>query len=131
MSMNQQIFNEARIAATVAFRDAVPTPVIFGQAADLFSTRMVPGTEEYVADGVCGFAWITIKPARGEFVKFLKNAKIGDKGVYGGYRISAYEVGCPGSSQSMDRKYAACMAFVAVIKQYYPDMRIWAEQRMD
>ena len=33
----------------------------------------------YVADGMCGFAWINIKPARGKFVKFLKDNNIGRK----------------------------------------------------
>lgn len=125
------IFNKARIAATIAFRDCKPNPVIFGQAKDLFSNEMVPGTEELVMDGLCGFAWINIKPARGEFVKFLKRNNIGHPGVYGGWTISAYNVGIPGSSQSMERKEAGCKAFVAVIKEYFPDMRIWVESRLD
>ena len=131
MTTISEIFSEASNAAVAAFHAATPRPVIFGQAKSLFSNEMVPGTEEYVADGVCGFAWINIKPARGDFVKFLKSRKIGDKGTYGGYTVSAYSVGIPGSSQSMERKEAGCKAFVAVIKKYFPDMRIWVESRMD
>lgn len=131
MLMISEIFSEACTAAVKAFHDAKPTPVIFGQAKGLFGNEMVPGTEELVEDGVCGFAWINIKPARGEFVKFLKSKNIGRKGVYGGYTISAYDIGIPGSSQSMERKEAGCKAFVAVIKKYFPDMRIWVESRMD
>lgn len=130
-SIIYDIFSEASTAATAAFHAAKPNPVIFGQAKSLFSNEMVPGTEEYVADGVCGFAWVRIKPARGEFVKFLKSRNIGDKGVYGGYTISAYEIGIPGFSQSMERKEAGCKAFVDVIKKYFPNMSIWVESRMD
>lgn len=131
MTAIANIFNEARTAATIAFSDHTPTPVVFGQAKSLFGNEIIPGTEEYVADGLCGFAWVRIKPARGEFVKFLKKNGIGNKGVYGGYTISAYDIGCPVSSQSMERKEAACKAFVAVIKQYFPDMKIWVESRLD
>ena len=34
----------------------------------------------------CGFANVSIHPARGKFVSFMKKASIGDNGFRGGYR---------------------------------------------
>lgn len=132
MTLIEQAFREAQQAALNAFYECKPTPMIVGQAVSLFSNEIVPGTREVVEDGVCGFAWVTIKPARGPFVKWLKQNKIGRSGTYGGWTISSYDT-TPGtgSSQSMQRKEAGCKAFVNVIKAYFPDMKIWMESRID
>lgn len=62
----------------------------------------------------CGFAWITIRPARGKFVSFLKESGIGRKGYYGGYEISSYEA-CSFSGQNMYTKEDGCRAFAEVL----------------
>lgn len=125
------MWNEAQEAALKAFDDCIPTPMVVGQSS-LFSGGIIPGTEEVVPDGVCGFAWINIKPARGPLVKFLKERGYGNRGVYGGYTLSFYEI-CPSrrGSQSMEKKIAACRAFVEVVKKYFPEMNIRVESRMD
>ena len=65
----------------------------------------------------CGFAWLNIKPARGDFVKYLKSKNIGRKDdYYGGYTISSYEC-CAFNGQNMDVKEAGVRAFNAVLKQ--------------
>ena len=38
----------------------------------------------------CGFANVSIHPAKGKFVSFMKKANIGD--TYKGYRISYYDI---------------------------------------
>jgi len=35
----------------------------------------------------CGFAWVTIKPARGALVKEMKRQGIGRKGPHGGWQV--------------------------------------------
>lgn len=130
--MIDEVFSEAQTAALSHFHQCTPVPVIFGQAKDLFSSEIIPGTEEYVSDGVCGFAWVNIKPARGPLVKYLKSKGIGRPGTYGGYSLSSYNcIPGSGSSQSMQRKEAGCRAFVEVVKKYFPDMKIWVETRID
>ena len=63
----------------------------------------------------CGFANVSIHPARGKFVSFMKKADVGDKGYGGGYRISYYDIMPQDhqyrSTQSMDIKETACEAF--------------------
>ena len=57
-----------------------PTPMIVGQPTTPLGDDIDYSKDTWlVNDGVCGFAWINIKPARGGFVKFLKDNKIGRK----------------------------------------------------
>tara|TARA_X000001382_G_scaffold92011_2_gene66490 strand:- start:7345 stop:7731 length:387 start_codon:yes stop_codon:yes gene_type:complete len=80
----------------------------------------------------CGFANVKIRPAKGSFVKWLKERKIGDKGWNGGYSISYYDfMGDVRESftQSMDLKEMGCDAFVAVLRKY--GMDAYMESRAD
>ena len=81
----------------------------------------------------CGFANVSIHPARGRFVSFMKKADIGDKGYGGGYRISYYDI-MPNdhqyrSTQSMDIKETACEAFRDELRKY--GLTVYAESRAD
>ena len=81
----------------------------------------------------CGFANVSIHPARGKLVSFLKKAGIGDKGYGGGYRISYYDI-MPNdhqyrSTQSMDIKEIACEAFRDELRKY--GLTVYAESRAD
>lgn len=85
----EEIFNAAQVAGDIATRD---------------------GQDGYP----CGFAWIVIKPARGRFVKFLKDKGIGRTGVYGGYQVSSYEA-CSFKGQNMHVKENGCQAFADIL----------------
>ena len=81
----------------------------------------------------CGFANISIRPARGAFVKFLKEQKIGSNGWNGGYRVSYYDI-MPQehryrNTQSMDIKELGCDAFCAALEKY--GIRASMESRAD
>ena len=81
----------------------------------------------------CGFASVSIHPARGKFVSFLKKAGVGDNGYRGGYRISYYEIMPPDHRwrhcQSMDIKEVACGAFADALKKY--GLKAYMESRAD
>ena len=81
----------------------------------------------------CGFANVSIHPARGRFVNILKKAGIGSNGYRGGYRISYYEIMPPDHKwrhcQSMDIKEVACGAFADALKKY--GLRAYMESRAD
>jgi len=65
--------------------------------------------------GLCGAAWIVLRPARGAFVNYLKSQGIGERGVYGGWEISVD--GPQGyRGQNSDVKEAAVRAFARVLK---------------
>lgn len=135
MPANHEIYIEAVTAAVAAGKAHKPTPMVVGQAVGLFGNAIVPGTEEVVEDGVCGFAWVKIKPARGPFIAWLKANNIGSSGVYGGWEISMGRFPSFGSlgetnfGQSMERKEAAGDAFAAVLKSH--GIRAWMVSRID
>ena len=63
----------------------------------------------------CGFAMVLIRPARGKFVKYLKDNNIGRAGTYGGYIISSHDT-CAFQGQNVDAKEEGCYAFAAVLQ---------------
>ena len=81
----------------------------------------------------CGFANVSIHPARGRFVSFMKKADVGSKGYGGGYRISYYDImpqDHPYShTQSMSIKEEACEAFRDELRKY--GLTVYAESRAD
>jgi hypothetical protein len=105
----------------------VPEPMIVVQHENPWDTTSEI-IKEYppVMDGVCGFAWITIKPANSAFANFLKKREDvqSHKGYYGGL-----EVWVRGYGQSMARKEAYARAFAAVLRENGINAR--AESRMD
>jgi len=82
----------------------------------------------------CGFANVSIRPARGKFVTYLKKQGIGDSGWNGGYRISYYDIMPPvhkyRHTQSMDIKEVACDAFAKVLENQY-GLTAYSESRAD
>ena len=67
------------------------------------------------AEGMCGFAWVNISPARGKFVNYLKKLNKGHKSYYGGWD---YWVGSSELGQSITRKEAYATAFANVLKEW-------------
>lgn len=104
--------------------------VAAGDKAAIAAVAPYEGPADYHNEGLCGFAHITIKPARGAFVKFLKENNIGSRGVYGGYTVSAYNfMPTNAGTQSYDRKKAACDAVVQVLAQH--GVKAFTSARLD
>ena len=108
--------------------------------ADMFANakkKAVEAVDKFVAEHgepmYCGFANVSIHPAKGRFVNILKKAGIGDKGYRGGYRISYYDI-MPQDHrwrhcQSLDIKEIACEAFRDELRKY--GLTVYAESRAD
>ena len=81
----------------------------------------------------CGFASVSIHPARGRFVSTMKKLGIGSTGYGGGYRISYYDImpkDHPYShTQSMSIREEACEAFRDELRKY--GLTVYAESRAD
>lgn len=75
----------------------------------------------------CGFAWVNIKPARGQFVKILKKMGLGSKDDYEG----GWTVRNPGEypGQNMDAKKAGADAFARILREH--GLKAYAAERMD
>jgi len=94
----QLIYNEARIAGLKAVKDLVVTP-------------MIVGGYEPVLDGVCGFAWIVIKPANCAFANWARREGLGRTGYGGGLHIWVGDF-----DQSYEKKQAYAWAFAEVLR---------------
>ena len=98
----------------------------------------VDAVDEFMKDKeepmYCGFANITIRPAQGKFVGWLKKQGIGDNGYRGGWRVSYYDI-MPQThkyrhTQSMTIKEIACDAVAKVLENQY-GLDVISESRAD
>jgi len=125
----QSILDEAEEAGRQANLNFNPVPMVVGTAKDIFSNEIDYSKETYfVADGVCGFAWISIGAANHRFAKWLvqtgKARKDFDKG---GIRISITQY-----NQSMQRKEIHAEAMAKVIKNRVSGLKYcYANSMMD
>jgi hypothetical protein len=121
----EKIYNEAFNAGMIAGNNHNPVPMIVQEHSNPLDDNS-PVTKTYapVMGGVCGFAWINIKPATNPFVKFLKSMDIGHKSYYGGYDWWISEFG-----QSMEKKEAFAQAAAKVLNSY--GIKCYATSRMD
>ena len=99
--------------------------------------QAVKAVDEYMKDKeepmYCGFANVSVRPARGKFVSWLKKQEIGDNAYNGGWRISYYDI-MPGDhpychTQSMSIREEACEAFRDELRKY--GLVVYAESRAD
>ena len=101
-----------------------------GRKAGLGETpvpMMVYGKDQafLVEGGVCGFAWIEIRPARGPLVTYLKKSK---QGYYSAYE-RAYIFNIHDFGQSMTRKEAMAEAMAAHLRKC--GYNVYAGSRID
>ena len=107
------IYKEAYTAGIKAGNEVGVPKFVVGTPTTALGNDIDFKKKTYILDGLCGFAWVTISPARGAFVNWLKTQGIGRKGYYGGYEIWVREFG-----QSVDRKSAFAGAFAEVLEKY-------------
>ena len=112
------LLKKAEDAGLKAGLDVSTNPVTF---KDVHS-----GQTYDVAEGMCGFAWVNISPARGKFVNYLKKIGKGYTSYQGGYNVPAggVELG-----QSITRKEAYAEAFAKVLKDW--GIKCYVSSRLD
>ena len=121
----EKLLERAHLMGMDAGRRVGVTPMVVGTPTELFGNEIDWDKSTYhVSDGVCGFAGVVIKPARGKFVSYLKSLGMGYKHYYGGWYVSVREFG-----QSMTRKEAYADAFAKVLTE--EGMRCYVDSRMD
>ena len=120
------IYSEAHSKGIAAGNACTPTPMVVGEPTTPLGNDIDYSKDTWlVNDGVCGFAWINIKPARGKFVTWMKKNNIGrTDSYYGGYTIWV-----SGFGQSMTRKENYARAFVKVLEEN--GLKAYAMSRMD
>lgn len=122
----ETIYQEAYDAGLKAGQEVIPTPMVVGEETSPLSGEIDYSKKTYfVSEGPCGFAWVNINPARGNFVKYLKEIGAGHKSYSGGYDVWVREF-----NQSITRKVAFAEAFADVLRKY-GFHRVYACERLD
>jgi hypothetical protein len=83
-----------------------------------------PGQVWHEPEGVCGFAWVVVKPGTSPFARWLKAQGHASKHYAGGVSIWIGDY-----NQSMQRKEAHAEAMVKVFAA--ADIQCYADSRMD
>jgi len=108
-----------------------PTPMIVSQHENMADDNSPVAKQWYVPSGVCGFAWVTIRPANSAVAHFAATLP--------GWRLDSYSGGIKfwvsDYGQSMETKEAYATAFakelLAILAPFEPKLRVSADSRMD
>ena len=121
----EKLLERAHLMGMDAGRRVGVTPMVVGTPTELMGNDIDYSKKTYfVEGGVCGFAGVVIKPARGKFVSYLRSIGMGYKHYYGGYYVPVREFG-----QSLARKEAYAEAYAKVLSE--EGMRCYVDSRMD
>jgi len=94
---------------------------IYSEALAAAKTAVAACGPEDTRSFNCGFAWVTIRPARGPFVSYCKRNRIGNKHWHSGWWIEN-----PGlfGGQQVDHKLAGARAFADVLSAHGLDASV-------
>jgi hypothetical protein len=126
MNQSQQfseLYHRAHSAGMAALVTTVPTPMVV--------VGGVPGEEPkrfYEPEGMCGFAWIRVRPGNCSFANWLKKNGKARSAYEGGVDIWVSE-----GNQSVERKERYARAFASVIEAAnIPGVKgVYAQSRLD
>jgi hypothetical protein len=113
-------------AGDAAFREAIPTPMVVYTPRNMMGSLMGGddgGADpskpvDFVSEGVCGTAWVNVKPGGSRFARFILSEKLGRADSYrGGVSLSLYSICGDRMSQSLTRWEAAAHAVAAVLRE--------------
>lgn len=114
-----RVWAEAKAAGEAAAVAVTPEP-IFVYEAHLDGSPVKGGGKWISQYGLCGFAFITIRPATSGFARWLKAQGVGHKGYYGGLEIFVHPEHGRGTplTQSVEVKGAYARAAAEVLRGY-------------
>lgn len=134
------LYEKANAAGVKAATEHNPTPMVVQERQHplgvplgdlMMSDEENPVVKQYepISDGVCGFAWIQIKPGNHSFANWLKKNNLArPDSYYGGVSIWVHEF-----RQSYEKKRAYAGAFAKVVNEEIDDekFRAIAMDRLD
>lgn len=103
----QAVYDRAHQAGMQAGANAIPVPMVVQDD----SSKVVK--QWHVPDGVCGFAWVVVKPGTHSFARWAAKNLDAKKDYYGG--VTVKWVG--EFNQSLERKEAYARAFCQVLNE--------------
>ena len=121
---NQTIYAQANDKGNAAVQMTTVTPMVVQQRENPLNDDSRLVREYFVADGVCGFASVTVKPANSKFAKYLVANGLGRKAYNGGVSMSIRQF-----NQSLQKKEAYAYAFASVLNEH--GIKAHVDSRMD
>lgn len=119
------LHNAAHAAGHAAALAAVPDPMMVYEADGLTDLPKPGGKAWYVAEGLCGFAWVNVKPGNSRFANWLKGRGLARRdSYYGGVTLWVGDYG-----QSHARKVAYARAYAGVLVD--AGLKAYADDRLD
>lgn len=120
-----QLWEAACAAGRRAAEACVPQPIVVAEANGLTSEPLPGGRSWCVPDGLCGFAWVQVRPGNSPFANWLKARGLGTADHYaGGVRVSVR-----GYNQSVAKKEAYAYAAAEVLRA--AGIKACADSRLD
>lgn len=121
----QALHEAAHEAGTKAATQHTPTPMRVAQRFDPLDDSS-PIVKDYgvIDEGLCGFAWIVVKPANSSFALWLKRNRIGRAGYGGGIHIWVSQFG-----QSYERKEKYANAYALTLVE--AGLKAYSDSRLD
>jgi hypothetical protein len=105
------LYAKAEAAGMAALVACKPRPMVVQRHVSEFDDNSPVAEQWFVPDGVCGFAWVKVRPATSTFARWLKEHKGWEKAYHGGIDMWVHH-----GDQSMARKEAYANAFAAVLQ---------------
>lgn len=119
------LFAAAAAAGTAAAAAVTPVPMhVVERANPLDDTSAIVKRYAPVEGGVCGFAWVVIRPGNSPAANYAKKFLGARKDYYGGVSINVSAYG-----QSMTRKESYAAAFARVLAA--AGIKAYSNSRMD
>lgn len=122
---HEALWKSALFAGAQAGAAVIPQPMVVQERAHVLDDNS-PVVEEWVInDGVCGFAWVSVRPGNSSFARWLVKNGHGSSDSYAGgitIWISAY-------GQSMTRKSAHAAAMARVLRE--AGIKAYSQDRID
>ena len=123
----KEVFDEAHRLGQIAAADHTPTPMVVQEHTNQLDDNSPVKQQWIVGGGVCGFAWVIIKPGNCAAANYAKKHCGASKHYYGGVSIWVGEYG-----QSMELKQAYARAFADHLAKHLGDkVTVYAGSRMD
>lgn len=123
----QYIYDMASALGQIAAEKHTPTPMVVQQHANpLDDSSPVVKTYEPVMGGVCGFAWVNVKPGTSRFARWLKKEGLARSDDYlGGVTMFIHEYG-----QSYELKMTHANRMARYMREHH-DINASAQGRLD
>ena len=125
--MYDTIYQAAMAKGALAAQACTPIPMVVEEHASPFDDKSPVVQQWFEPNGVCGFAWVVIKPGTSSFAKWLIRNNHAKPHYYGGVQIW---IG--GYGQCYQKKVAHAYAMAAYLNQIkIKGVRAYAQDRLD